>query len=263
MYQCIVDSLLTFTLILCRTLGTMYLLMLRHRDQFCNEAGSIWRLIFVYVLMPWLSKYRSMRRPPSLGPDENSGALPSSLSLRAMSLFDPHAYGGRVGSVVPATSRSGRGLSHVPPVAARTTRSSTLSLLEDNDEDKDIDELREELRQLKIQLRMGELNTSGSVLEQMSKARKTKFDSNTPKPGWEGDHEDALLPQGIEEEDSFGSEPEEGPVRARTGDASVGASRPSAWRREMSQGLMPMSHPTATPRRPKESEGESEEFVEV
>ena len=235
-------------MILCRTLGTMYLLMLRHRDQFCNEAGSCWRLIFVYVLMPWLSKYRAMRRPPSLE-HENGGALPPSLSLRAVSLFDPHAYGGRVGSLVPATSRWGGGPS-IAPIAEQRARNSTSSLLEDtNDEDEEVEELREEVRQLKMQLRLQELNTSGSALE-MSKARKKRFDSNTPKPGWEDDYEDVGLSQDDEETGSFALKVEEEPVRARAG----GASRPSVGRREMSQGLLPMFlPPAAPPLRPNDS----------
>jgi hypothetical protein len=39
-------------------LGHMYLLKLRYADRFGNRAGSAWRLIFVYALMPWFHKYR-------------------------------------------------------------------------------------------------------------------------------------------------------------------------------------------------------------
>jgi hypothetical protein len=39
-------------------LGHMYLMKLRHADSFGNRAGSAWRLIFVYALMPWFHKYR-------------------------------------------------------------------------------------------------------------------------------------------------------------------------------------------------------------
>uniref|UniRef100_A0A6U6KSK7 Uncharacterized protein n=2 Tax=Odontella aurita TaxID=265563 RepID=A0A6U6KSK7_9STRA len=43
-------------------LGTVYMLKLRHGDYFGSRAGSCWRLIFVFALMPWLSKYRLMTR---------------------------------------------------------------------------------------------------------------------------------------------------------------------------------------------------------
>ncbi len=40
------------------TLGHMYLMKLRYAHSFGNRAGSAWRLIFVYALMPWFHKYR-------------------------------------------------------------------------------------------------------------------------------------------------------------------------------------------------------------
>jgi len=39
-------------------LGLMYIMKLRHGNNFGNRAGSIWRLLFVLALMPWLRKYR-------------------------------------------------------------------------------------------------------------------------------------------------------------------------------------------------------------
>ena len=39
-------------------LGQMYLMKLRHKDDFGTKAGSIWRLLFVSALMPWLRKKR-------------------------------------------------------------------------------------------------------------------------------------------------------------------------------------------------------------
>lgn len=39
-------------------LGQMYLMKLRYRDNFGSRAGSIWRLLFVSALMPWLKKKR-------------------------------------------------------------------------------------------------------------------------------------------------------------------------------------------------------------
>lgn len=42
-------------------MGVIYLMKLRYGEHFGNRAGSTWRLIFVYALMPWLSKYRILR----------------------------------------------------------------------------------------------------------------------------------------------------------------------------------------------------------
>ena len=39
-------------------LGVIYLMKLRYRDDFGKQAGSNWRLLFVYALMPWMGKYR-------------------------------------------------------------------------------------------------------------------------------------------------------------------------------------------------------------
>jgi hypothetical protein len=39
-------------------LGTMYLYKLRYAESFGKTAGSCWRLLFVYGLMPWLHHYR-------------------------------------------------------------------------------------------------------------------------------------------------------------------------------------------------------------
>jgi len=39
-------------------LGVMYMMKLRHGNRFGSQAGSTWRLLFVFALMPWLRKYR-------------------------------------------------------------------------------------------------------------------------------------------------------------------------------------------------------------
>jgi len=44
-------------------LGVIYLMKLRYRENFGETAGSCWRLLFVYSLMPWLHKYRVQARP--------------------------------------------------------------------------------------------------------------------------------------------------------------------------------------------------------
>jgi len=46
-------------------LGVIYLMKLRYARHFGERAGTCWRLIFVYALMPWLHKYRIQARPKS------------------------------------------------------------------------------------------------------------------------------------------------------------------------------------------------------
>ena len=47
----------------CESLGIIYLMKLRHGTRFGNSAGSAFRLVFVYALMPWLQKYRVYDTP--------------------------------------------------------------------------------------------------------------------------------------------------------------------------------------------------------
>jgi len=39
-------------------LGLMYMMKLKFGDKFGRQSSSIWRLLFVFALMPWLRKYR-------------------------------------------------------------------------------------------------------------------------------------------------------------------------------------------------------------
>jgi len=44
-------------------LGCMYMMKLRFGERFARTSGSIWRLLFVFALMPWLRRYRIFARP--------------------------------------------------------------------------------------------------------------------------------------------------------------------------------------------------------
>ncbi len=39
-------------------LSKIYLLKIHHSNNFANDAGTAWRLIFVLTLLPWLRQYR-------------------------------------------------------------------------------------------------------------------------------------------------------------------------------------------------------------
>lgn len=77
------------------TLGVMYLMKLRYADSFANRAGSAWRLIFVYALMPWFHKYRiRVWNEVAVGPGDDATAGEQddespSKKATAMSLVSP------------------------------------------------------------------------------------------------------------------------------------------------------------------------------
>ena len=185
------------------TLGVMYLLKLRHGDNFCSLAGSCWRLIFVYVLMPWLSKYRAMRRPQVLpAEDETSnGAVPLPPPLRAVTLVDPQAYALRAVSLVPVASGWAGG-SRGSLVSGRGWAEARGDSFEEREE---IRELKGQVRKLQLQLQLQELNAASPPLRRDHKTQ-VEFDETMAKPGWEEDYEDlpAIIspqPQGLDQDD--------------------------------------------------------------
>lgn len=42
-------------------LGTLYLMKLRHGDQFVSDVGTAWRRVLVLAVFPWLAKYKMSR----------------------------------------------------------------------------------------------------------------------------------------------------------------------------------------------------------
>lgn len=51
-------------------MGMMYLMKLKHGDKFARRTGSIWRLLFVFALMPYLRKNRIAAIAAVKDPDE-------------------------------------------------------------------------------------------------------------------------------------------------------------------------------------------------
>ncbi len=75
-------------------LGTVYLMKLRYSEYFGSRAGSAWRLMFIYALLPWMHQYRISERQTTIdasdrGEEDNDGVsvIPERLpSLRSSSL---------------------------------------------------------------------------------------------------------------------------------------------------------------------------------
>ena len=64
-------------------LGVMYMMKLRYGESFAKQSGSCWRLILVYALCPWLSKYRILTRQDTGNGDAD---VADDASLQFMSL---------------------------------------------------------------------------------------------------------------------------------------------------------------------------------
>jgi len=241
------------------TLGVMYLSKLRHGDKFCTLAGSCWRLIFVYVLMPWLSKYRAMRRPqPQLVEEDvetggSAGSSPSPPPLRAVTLADPRAYALRAVSLYPVADGWAGDSSVSSLLGPHRGRNSGLSMIDDKNEEKaqeEIRELKDQVRDLKMQVkRLQELNSPPSALSTSSEIQP-RFDSSVPKPGWEDDYEDvvqSLQPQALDQDDMVARHcaplPPSGTLLGRIYESPPTTTRKASMARNKSEGLPTLSPP--------------------
>ena len=92
------------------SLGTIYLMKLRHGKSFCTHAGSCWRLIFVYALMPWMQKYRIFENKSEREEDPNP----------------PSANGKMHGSKIASVELSGmsRSFTKAPRMLAKSVRAN-------------------------------------------------------------------------------------------------------------------------------------------
>jgi len=80
------------------TLGLIYLMKFRYTDDFCHRAGSTWRLIFIYALMPWLHRYRIKENKADIGDGDKvlRGVAGTPLSLSQNLFYDGTKYVGEI-----------------------------------------------------------------------------------------------------------------------------------------------------------------------
>lgn len=89
------------------SLGLVYLMKLRFGTNFGNRAGSCWRLIFVYALMPWLHRYRYSTRRDELIDDSMTSIPVGRLSISFGELEDS-SFGTSAESLPTRNSRTAR-----------------------------------------------------------------------------------------------------------------------------------------------------------
>ena len=67
-------------------LGMMYMMKLKHGDNFGKRSSSTWRLLFVFALMPWLRKYRIVDESEEIKSKNYEGNEVSTLKHRILQL---------------------------------------------------------------------------------------------------------------------------------------------------------------------------------
>lgn len=215
--------------------------------------------------MPWLSKYRAMRRSrlPELEHDIEEGTTDGSSPaasppMRAVTLVNPQAYALRATSLIPVASG-----------AALASTSTTFfgkrlhSLIDDDstgeEKDEEIQRLQDQVLELKMQLQLQQVAPLPPAAFNSPK-RNNRFDTSSPKPGWEDDYE---LPPPPKPEDDSGLKSTPQPHHVN-GDDMVGRPHshespqlsarvyrdrrtrlPSALKRNKSKGLPPMQPPAS------------------
>ncbi len=150
--------------------------------------------------MPWLSKYRAMRRsrPPELECDIEEGTTNGSSPvysppMRAITLVDPQAYALRAISLVPVANGTSLASSSAPFFGKRSH-----SLIDDDatgeEKDEEIQRLQDQVLELQMQLQLQQMVPPPPAAFNAPN-HQTRFESSVRKPGWEEEYELSLPPE--------------------------------------------------------------------
>jgi hypothetical protein len=138
------------------TLGVMYLMKLRYANDFGHRAGSAWRLIFIYALMPWFHHYRirdsdSSIVPPALEAEED-GELEEA-NKRAIDSHKLYASESKLGNSLVSLSNTYDG------VTGKVNKDLTKDYQSLEAENRRLKRLVKKLKKSKRTLSTGEIET--------------------------------------------------------------------------------------------------------
>ena len=131
------------------------MMKLRYRHHFCNRAGSCWRLIFVYALMPWLHRYRVSAHPEQ---SENFARIEAEhpglqfVSLRNLDV-SPGEEENEGDRDIGGRNNDEIGRGPLTPGLSASKKASTVHFALDEDADDKIQKLEAELETLRSKLR--------------------------------------------------------------------------------------------------------------
>lgn len=144
------------------TLGVMYLMKLRYGENFGKTAGSCWRLLFVYALMPWLHRYRVLARPELLADGDGRQTLIRLQGFKSMRVFDSTDDDDEEDEPAGFSSVSNRKLQTSSAAKVQSaptlvpTDNATYEIAEMEELRKENEILKQEIAQLKSQLMQAE-----------------------------------------------------------------------------------------------------------
>ena len=166
-------------------LGTIYLMKLRYGTKFGSNAGSCWRLIFVYALFPWMQRYRVFNAPSKTS-EQGFSITEEDFSTVRLDKAPVNTSGRSSSFATPALLKSS---SRGSVVTFDTLRSSLHSVRSENEKlrqkveelqasresvDTENESLRKRVQELELALRQKE----ASDAEEITVANEEKDDSS-------------------------------------------------------------------------------------